>query len=61
MADNVGLLHDPKALHGLAKQLRSEADRAEARAKKLEAGDLKASCLPGCWNSLSTCIYIQPL
>lgn len=60
MADKPGLLHDPEYLKGLAKQLRTEADRAEARAKRLQSGQEQVSCLPGCWNSLTTCFFIQP-
>ena len=56
-----GHLHEPEYLNGLAHQLREEADRAEARAKRLVAGDESASCAPGCWNILSTCIQVQPL
>ncbi|WP_026379724.1 hypothetical protein [Afifella pfennigii] len=61
MADQAGHLHQPDYLRGLAKQLRDEADRAEARAKRLESGQEKASCESGCWNVLSTCIKVQPL
>jgi len=56
-----GHLHQPEYLQGLAEQLRQEADRAEARAKRLSSGDEKASCASGCWNILSTCIQVQPL
>jgi hypothetical protein len=56
-----GLLHTPEYLISLAKQLREEANRAEARAKNLESGNEKVGCTPGCWNTLSTCIYVQPL
>ena len=61
MADEpkAGLLHQPEALKSLAKQLREEADRAEARAKALEKGTAKAMCEPGCWNCYSTCIAVQ--
>lgn len=61
MADKPGLLHTPEYLNGLAEQLRLEADRAEARAKRLQSGEEKASCGSGCWNILSTCIQVQPL
>jgi hypothetical protein len=57
----VGILHDPEKLKSLAKQLREEAHRAEARAAELESGKATAGCQPGCWNVLSTCIYVQPL
>jgi hypothetical protein len=60
MAD-AGHLHQPEYLNGLAAQLRSEADRAEARAKRLATGAEQASCEAGCWNVLSTCIAVQPL
>ncbi|PVX28754.1 hypothetical protein [Sphingomonas pokkalii] len=56
-----GHLHTPAYLEGLATQLRAEADRAEARAKRLKTGEELAGCEPGCWNILSTCIQIQPL
>jgi len=56
-----GHLHQPEYLQGLAEQLRLEADRAEARAKRLSSGEEKASCGAGCWNILSTCIQVQPL
>ena len=55
-----GLLHQPEALESLAKQLREEADRAEARAKALERGTAKAEYCSGagCWTLLSTCIML---
>ena len=56
-----GHLHQPDYLQGLAQQLRAEADRAEARAKRLASGEENASCESGCWNILSTCIQVQPL
>jgi hypothetical protein len=56
-----GLTHQPDYLRGLATQLRQEADRAEARAHRLESGHEAASCEAGCWNVLSTCIAVQPL
>jgi hypothetical protein len=56
-----GILHTPEHLRGLAKQLRDEADRAEARASNLESGKEAVGCASGCWNVLSTCIKIQPL
>jgi len=59
--EKVGLLHQKDALKSLAKQLREEADRAEARAKRLEEGVEKVGCESGCWNLLSTCIQIQPI
>lgn len=59
--ETAGILHRPDALRSLAKQLREEADRAEARADGLEKGVQKVGCAPGCWNTLSTCIYVQPL
>lgn len=61
MAEKGGLLHDPETLRSLAKQLREEADRAEAKAEKLAKGVEAVGCAPGCWQILSTCIYIQPL
>jgi len=61
MADQPGLLHQPEYLQGLARQLREEADRAEARAKRLSSGEEKVGCESGCWNVLSTCIQVQPL
>lgn len=61
MSNEAGHLHSPDYLRGLAKQLRDEADRAEARASRLESGAEKVACDPGCWNVLSTCIQIQPL
>ncbi|MBK1622882.1 MULTISPECIES: hypothetical protein [Hyphomicrobiales] len=61
MATEAGHLHQPDYLRGLAKQLREEADRAEARAKNLETGKEAVGCDPGCWNVLSTCIQVQPL
>lgn len=60
MADSAGHLHQPDYLRGLANQLRDEADRAEARAKRLETGAEQVGCEPGCWNTLSTCIVVQP-
>ena len=59
--ETAGLLHQPEALRALAKQLREEAERAEARAEQLKSGQMKARCAPGCWNILSTCVWIQPL
>lgn len=56
-----GFLHTPEHLMSLAKQLRSEADRAEARAERLTNGSEEPECKPGCWNIQSTCIKIQPL
>lgn len=61
MTEKVGLLHDQEYLKGLAKQLRIEADRAEARAEKLTSGEMEVGCASGCWNILSTCIKIQEL
>lgn len=60
-ADQPGLLHQPDYLRGLAEQLRAEAERAEARAARLAAGEEEARCLPGCFNILSTCIAVQPI
>jgi hypothetical protein len=57
----VGILHDPEKLKSLAKQLREEAARAEARAANIQSGKTAKGCDPGCWNILSTCIQIQPL
>jgi hypothetical protein len=57
----VGIFHNPEYLKGLAKQLREEAARAEARASKIESGAMAVGCASGCWNVLSTCIAIQPL
>lgn len=59
MAIKPGLLHDPETLKSLAKQLREEADRAEARAEKLKSGEMEVGCAQGCWNTLSTCVYIE--
>lgn len=59
--NKAGYLHTPEHLMSLAQQLRSEADRAEARAKRLTDGSEKVSCEAGCWNIMSTCIKIQPL
>jgi hypothetical protein len=56
-----GHLHQPDYLRGLATQLRAEAEHAEARAKRLESGEEKVGCAPGCWNVMSTCIAVQPL
>lgn len=56
-----GHLHQPEYLEGLAQQLRAEADRCEARAKRLTSGEEEVGCSPGCWNVLSTCIQVQPL
>lgn len=56
-----GLLHDPETLTSLAKQLRSEADRMEARAQKLKTGEEKVGCAQGCWATLSACVYITPM
>jgi len=61
MSEKPGLLHTPEILRGLAQQLRSEADRAEARAKRLETGAERVGCEPGCWNILSTCVMVQPI
>lgn len=59
--EKAGVLHQQDALASLAAQLRKEAERAEARARKLHTGEVKVSCNPGCWNILSTCIMIEPL
>ncbi len=59
--DQPGLLHTPEHLKALAEQLRAEAARAEARALRLQEGREAASCAPGCWNALSTCIAVQQL
>ena len=61
MAQKVGILHDPESLKGLAEQLRDEANRAEARAELLSSGKMKPTCESGCFNILSTCMYIQPI
>lgn len=57
----VGHLHDPEYLKALAERLRVEASRADARAERVRTGVEAAGCAPGCWNILSSCIFIQPL
>jgi hypothetical protein len=59
--EKAGVLHQQDALASLAEQLRKEAERAEARARRLRSGEEKVSCAPGCWNILSTCIMVEPL
>lgn len=60
MADPVpGIMHDPEKMKGLAQHLREQADKLEAQAEKLK-GQKFGGCAPGCWNTFSTCQYVQP-
>ncbi len=60
MANKAGMLHTPESLHSLAAQLREEADRCDARAKNIDQGFMEISCNPGCWQLLSSCIFVEP-
>jgi hypothetical protein len=62
MTDGKSMLNDPETLKGLAKQLRTEAERAEAMAEKIEKEGLatpEPHVPPGCWVIIHQCFAIQ--